>query len=129
MTYYRPVQHDFLAQDAIGESRLFSPPLAPFGITRAGDRPPRDTIASPVWFGGRPNARLYSVSHGRGLTQAQARVSAITAAVEGAVAEPTRPLVAAFGTPAEMKGRGRNLVPLRRLARCNVAAFNNRNQR
>ncbi|MDQ0396329.1 YcaO-like family protein [Labrys monachus] len=129
MTYYRPLQHGFFAQDAIGESAPFSPPLEPFGITRAGDLTSLDTIGIPVWFAVRPNARSLSVSHGAGLTPMQARVSAVMAAVEGAVAEQTRPLVAEFGTPAEMASRGRKLVPLRRLARCNFAAFDGRKQR
>jgi ribosomal protein S12 methylthiotransferase accessory factor len=129
MTYYRPLQHGFIAQDAIDENTPASPPLEPFGITRAGDLTNLDTIGIPVWFAVRPNARSFSVSHGRGLTHAQARTSALMAAAEAAVAEQTRPLVAEFGTPEEMTARGRTLVPLRRLARCSAASFNGRNQR
>ncbi|WP_413990188.1 YcaO-like family protein [Labrys okinawensis] len=101
----------------------FSPPLAPFGITRAGDLTDLDVIGIPVWFAVRPNSRTLSLSQGKGLTHEQARISAIMESVEGAVAEQTSQLVAEFGTPAEMTSRGKKLVPLDRLDRCDYAAF------
>jgi ribosomal protein S12 methylthiotransferase accessory factor len=107
----------------------FSPPLAPFGISRAGDITGLDIIGIPVWFATRPNARALSVSQGKGLTHEQARISAVMESIEGAVAEQTRPLVAEYGTPAEMEGRGRKLVPLQSISRCRPSFFDPRRPR
>lgn len=99
------------------------PPLAPFGITRAGDLTDLDIIGIPVWSATRPNARSVAVSQGKGLSHEQARISAIMEAVEGAVAEQTKLLIAEFGTPEEMTARGRRLVPLEGLARFRADAY------
>lgn len=105
------------------------PPLAPFGITRAGDLTDLDIIGLPVWSTARPNARSVAISQGKGLTHEQARISAIMEAVEGAVAEQTRVLIAEFGTPEEMAARNRHLMPLEDLARFRADAYDEAMQR
>lgn len=106
-----------------------SPPLAPFGITRASDLTDLDIIGIPVWSATRPNARSVAVSQGKGLSHEQARISAIMEAVEGAVAEQTKLLIAEFGRPEEMTARGRRLVPLEGLARFRADAYDEGMQR
>lgn len=105
------------------------PPFAPFGITRAGDVTGLDVIGIPVWFAVRPNSRSLSMSQGKGLTHEQARISAVMEAIEGAVAEQTGPLIAEYGTPDDMLVRGRQLVPLHLLARCNWSTFDGERKR
>jgi ribosomal protein S12 methylthiotransferase accessory factor len=115
--------------DAIGTDGTLSHLLAPFNITRFGDLTGLDTIGIPVWFAVRPNARSLSVSQGKGLTHAQARISAIMEGVEGAVAEQTRQIIARFGTPGEMEEGGCRLVPLEAIDRVRAETFDERRQR
>ncbi|PRH88928.1 hypothetical protein C5L14_06870 [Labrys okinawensis] len=110
-------------------SAFHHPPLAPFGITRVGDLTELDIVGIPVWSAARPNARSIAVSQGKGLTHEQARISAIMEAVEGAVAEQTKALIAEFGTAEEMAARGRCLVPLEGLARFRGEAYDEQTQR
>ncbi|WP_407520159.1 YcaO-like family protein [Methylobacterium oryzisoli] len=63
------------------------PHLPDLGVTRVGEITGLDRIGIPVWFAVRPNARTLSVSQGKGLTDAAARVSATMEAVELAHAE------------------------------------------
>lgn len=88
------------------------------GITRIGDLTGLDTVGIPVWFACRPNSRAISVSQGKGLTDVQARISAVMEAVEGAIAEQTTPLIAMTASVADMQARGHSLVPFERLQRC-----------
>ena len=99
------------------------PPLSPFGISRVGDLTDLDVIGIPVWFAVRPNSRCLAVSQGKGLTHDRARLSAVMEAIEGAVAEQTRPLIAEFGTPADLAGRSLRTVPLRSMVRCHFSEF------
>lgn len=108
------------------EKKIFDPPLAPYGITRAGDLTELDVIGLPVWFAVRPNSRTLSVSQGKGLTHQQARLSAIMEAIEGAVAQQTRPIISKFGTPAAVKASGASIVPLNEISRCKFASFDER---
>ncbi|WP_187829425.1 YcaO-like family protein [Labrys sp. KNU-23] len=105
------------------------PPLAPFGISRVGDLTDLDIIGIPVWFAVRPNSRCLAVSQGKGLNHERARLTAIMEAIEGAVAEQTRPLIAEFGTPAELAKRKLLAVPLRSLVRCHFSEFDPRRPR
>ena len=105
------------------------PPLAPFGIPRVGDLTDLDIIGIPVWFAARPNSRCLAVSQGKGLNHEKARLTAIMEAVEGAVAEQTRPLIAEFGTPSELAKRKLRTVPLRSLVRCHFSEFDPRRPR
>jgi ribosomal protein S12 methylthiotransferase accessory factor len=56
--------------------RRIQPLLRPAGITRLANITDLDWIGIPVWQAIHPNSRLYSVSQGKGLTHAQAQVSA-----------------------------------------------------
>ncbi len=70
-------------------------PLLPgLGITRLAKVTGLDRIGIPVWMAVRPNARNLSVSQGKGLTDGDARASAIMEATELCVAEaPWAPTV------------------------------------
>lgn len=97
--------------------------LAKLGITRVGDMTGLDTIGIPVWFASRPNSRTLSVSQGKGVTHAQARISAVMEAAESAVAERPEDIVVGFKTGREMAEAGRSVVPFDRLMRCNADHF------
>lgn len=99
------------------------PPLAPFGITRAGDVTDLDIIGIPVWISVRPNSRALTVSQGKGLTHQQARLSAVMESIEGAVSERTREIITQFGSWARLREEGQPLVPLERLDRCRFGVF------
>lgn len=92
--------------------------LEHFGITRVGDLTGLDTVGIPVWFACRPNSRGLAVSQGKGLSHAQARISAVMECIEGAVAEQTEPLIACTASLAEMQAEGKATVPLQAMRRC-----------
>lgn len=94
--------------------------LQRLGITRVGDITGLDTIGLPVWFATRPNSRGLSVSQGKGLTDAQARISAVMEAAESAIAERPEDLKLAVATCREMATRGRKIIPFERVMRCNA---------
>lgn len=89
-----------------------------FGITRVGDVTDLDIIGIPVWFACRPNSRCLSVSQGKALRADMARIGAIMEAIEGAVAEATKPLISEIGSIVSVVERGMPIVPLDQLARC-----------
>lgn len=95
--------------------------LEQFGITRVGDLTGLDRIGIPVWFACRPNSRGLSVSQGKGLSHAQARISAVMEAVEGAIAEQTGPLIERTGSIASMRKDGYAIIPLERMQRCRAS--------
>lgn len=95
--------------------------LAQFGITRVGDLTGLDRIGIPVWFASRPNSRGISVAQGKGLSHAQARISAVMECIEGAIAEQTRPLIACSASIECMRAAGKEVVPLARMQRCRSA--------
>lgn len=104
--------------DAEADAFLSRPDvLKTFGITRVGDVTGLDVIGVPVWFAARPNSRGLSVSQGKGLTDARARISAIMEAIEGAVAEDTQRHIRMFGSIRSMVDRRVPLVPFDRLPR------------
>ncbi|WP_374311029.1 YcaO-like family protein [Dongia sp.] len=92
--------------------------LQRLGITRVGDITGLDTIGLPVWFATRPNSRALSVSQGKGITEAKARLSAVMEAAETAIAERPEDLGLLFGTCQELRARGRYLLPFERIMRC-----------
>jgi ribosomal protein S12 methylthiotransferase accessory factor len=70
-----------------------TPHLASFGITRLADVTRLDELGVPVYCAIRPTARTVQVSNGKGLTVAQAKVSALMEAIELHHAENLRALV------------------------------------
>ncbi|MTI00380.1 YcaO-like family protein [Roseibium sp. RKSG952] len=95
--------------------------LQAFGISRLGDITGLDTLGIPVWFAVRPNARSLSVSQGKGLSEYQAKISAVMESIEGAVAEQTRQHVVNFASINDMERSGGAIVPLAELARVHAA--------
>jgi len=84
--------------------RRIRPRLRAAGITRLADVTGLDWIGVPVYQAIRPNSRTLSASQGKGLTRAQAQVSALMEALEGFHAEDIRrPRVRA--TVGSMRGR------------------------
>ena len=120
-----PLQEAFAVQ-----SDPFSPQfLRSFGITRLGEITGLDTIGIPVWFATRPNSRSLSVSQGKGVTDDQAKISAVMEAVECAVAEQPRQHVKEFATIEDMARQQRNVIPLYDLARVNSQQLDPTRQR
>ena len=102
------------------QSDPFSPQfLRSFGITRLGEITGLDTIGIPVWFATRPNSRSLSISQGKGVTDDQAKISAVMEAVECAVAEQPRQHVTEFATIEDMARQHRKVIPFFDLARVN----------
>jgi YcaO-like protein with predicted kinase domain len=67
--------------------RRIRPLLRPTGITRLANITGLDWIGIPVYQAIRPRSRLLAVSQGKGLTRAQAQVSALMESLEGFHAE------------------------------------------
>ncbi|WP_179875434.1 YcaO-like family protein [Sinorhizobium sp. BJ1] len=66
------------------------PYLAAFGVTRVARHTGLDKVGIPVWCAYTPNSRSIVVAQGKGLTDADARTSAVMEALERSVAgEPT----------------------------------------
>jgi YcaO-like protein with predicted kinase domain len=70
--------------------RRIGPLLPKAGITRLADVTALDVIGVPVYQAVRPNSRNLSVSQGKGLTQDQAKVSALMESLESFHAEEIR---------------------------------------
>jgi YcaO-like protein with predicted kinase domain len=81
---------------------------ARFGITRLADLTGLDTVGLPVWAAVRPGAWSLAQCQGKGMTDAQARISAVMEAVETSLAEQAADLAAdlavAQGPPPAMPG-------------------------
>jgi ribosomal protein S12 methylthiotransferase accessory factor len=91
---------------------------AALGITRLADLTGLDTIGLPVWSAVRPGAWSFCQSQGKGLTEAQARLSARMEACESALAETAYRLAVASGTAAELAARGHRVIDLRHCLSC-----------
>lgn len=113
-----PPNHGFFSDGWAEEAFLHR-----LGITRVGDLTGLDTIGIPVWFASRPNSRGLSVSQGKGLTEEQARISAVMEAAEGAIAERTEPIISHHCSIARATSEISNIVPLGGLQRCNAAVL------
>lgn len=100
------------------------PRLREFGITRVADVTGLDRIGLPVWIAVRPNARTLSVSQGKGLSDAAARVSAAMEALELAHAEQPR-LEIKYATAGEIAASGA-LVDLDALPKARHSVFGTR---
>lgn len=87
------------------------PLLSGFGITRIARHTGLDRTGIPVWCAYTPNARSIVVAQGKGLTDAEAKVSAVMEALERAVAgEPAVETIMA--TTRALRASGRTADPL-----------------
>lgn len=89
-----------------------------FGITRVGDLTGLDRIGLPVWFACRPNSCSLAVSQGKGMSDGQARITAVMEAIENAIAEESDPHVTERCTLEWLERKGRRAVPFDRMTRC-----------
>ncbi|OLP59302.1 hypothetical protein BJF93_04190 [Xaviernesmea oryzae] len=82
-----------------------SPYLQAYGITRVARHTGLDRIGIPVWCAYTPNAKSIVVAQGKGVTDEDARISAVMEAIERAVAcDPT--LSREQASQAELSARG-----------------------
>ncbi|WP_026283509.1 YcaO-like family protein [Rhizobium sp. 2MFCol3.1] len=87
------------------------PLLQRFGITRIARHTGLDHIGVPVWCAYAPNARSAVIAQGKGLSDEDAKVSAVMEALERAVA--SRPAVPSFdATARQLQERGHRLATL-----------------
>ncbi len=87
------------------------PYLAAFGVTRVARHTGLDKVGIPVWCAYTPNSRSIVVAQGKGLTDADARISAVMEALERAVAgEPAVETVVA--TADDLSACGQAVDPL-----------------
>ncbi|MCA1490903.1 YcaO-like family protein [Ensifer alkalisoli] len=90
------------------------PYLGVFGVTRVARHTGLDRVGIPIWCAYTPNSRSIVVAQGKGLTDADARISAVMEALERAVAgEPAVETVMA--TADELSASGRGVDPLNAL--------------
>ncbi len=88
-----------------------TPFLAQFGVTRVARHTGLDHIGIPVWCAYAPNAPSAVVAQGKGLSDDDAKVSAIMEALERAVA--SRPTVSTFrATVRELQAKGHQVTTL-----------------
>lgn len=80
-----PIYSDRICSPEETLSRV-TPFLPRYGITRVSRLTGLDTIGVPVWSAVSPNARSIVIHHGKGITDADARVSATMEALERAIA-------------------------------------------
>jgi ribosomal protein S12 methylthiotransferase accessory factor len=92
--------------------------LVDFGVSRMADLTGLDRIGLPVWSMVRPAARSVSVTQGKGLTDRQARVSALMEAAETALAETAERCVAMTGTAKGVEVEGHQTVDLSHTFKC-----------
>ncbi|WP_257235034.1 YcaO-like family protein [Pleomorphomonas sp. JP5] len=87
------------------------PALAEHGITRIAKVTGLDRIGIPVWNAMRPNARALSVHQGKGISDVDAKASAVMEALERACAErPSLPV--RFASAEELSQAGERCDPL-----------------
>lgn len=87
------------------------PCLSVFGVTRVARHTGLDKVGIPVWCAYTPNARSIVVAQGKGLTDADARISAVMEALERAVAgEPAVETVMATADELSASGRAVDLL-------------------
>lgn len=90
-------------------------PLLPsFGITRVSRLTGLDRIGIPVWNAVAPNARAIVIGQGKGLTDADARVSAAMEAIERTVAGCPS-IAVTTASRADLRSRGLEALPLNQL--------------
>ncbi|WP_183898838.1 YcaO-like family protein [Rhizobium metallidurans] len=91
-----------------------TPLLGRFGITRVARHTGLDHVGIPVWCAYAPNARSAVIAQGKGLSDEDAKVSAVMEALERAVA--SRPAVSSFRTTArDLQEQGHRFTTLKEL--------------
>ena len=81
------------------------PLLTRFGITRVARHTGLDDIGIPVWCAYTPNSRSIVIAQGKGMTDLDAKASAVMEALERAVAgEPSVKLVHGSASGLQAKG-------------------------
>ena len=85
--------------------RRISPVLKEFGITRLAKQTNLDHTGIPVWSAIRPNSKSLAVNQGKGLSEIDAKVSAMMEAVERATAEAP-PLCGKTASFSELEKQG-----------------------
>lgn len=88
-----------------------TPALAEHGVTRIAKVTGLDRIGIPVWNALRPNARALSVHQGKGITDIDAKASAVMEALERACAEQPR-LPVRMASADELLKAGEQCDPL-----------------
>ncbi|MFP5078057.1 YcaO-like family protein [Rhizobium sp. YIM 134829] len=76
----------YRSRDPAETVSMMTPHLAALGITRVGCQTGLDRLGIPVWFAVTPNARAIAIAQGKGVTDDDARASAVMEAVERAIA-------------------------------------------
>jgi ribosomal protein S12 methylthiotransferase accessory factor len=91
-----------------------APLLERFGITRIARHTGLDHIGIPVWCAYAPNARSAVIAQGKGLSDEDAKVSAVMEALERAVA--SRPALSSFhATARQLQKEGQQVTTLQSL--------------
>ncbi|MCB1518833.1 MAG: YcaO-like family protein [Hyphomicrobiaceae bacterium] len=80
-------QYSDRARSPLQTYELVRPYFDQFGITRVADQTALDRLGVPVFAAIRPNALSLSMSQGKGITDDDARISAVMEAIEVAIAE------------------------------------------
>ncbi|MDB5525027.1 MAG: hypothetical protein JWM58_2790 [Rhizobium sp.] len=88
-----------------------SPLLARYGVTRVARQTGLDRLGIPVWSAIRPNSLSLAVNQGKGIDDADARISAVMEAFERAVAGAPQ-IAAHTASLAGMQAAGRAVDPL-----------------
>lgn len=79
-----------------------SPLFRRYGVTRVARQTGLDRVGIPVWSAIRPNSLSLAINQGKGIGDADARISAVMEALERAVAgEPE--IISRIATPAQMR--------------------------
>lgn len=117
---YRTGTHRMVSPDET--LRRVAPLLAPAGITRIANLTGLDRVGIPVVSVMRPNARSLSVSQGKGISLAAAKVSGVMEAIESFHAEhidhPLR-----LASHRDMASRGYRIADVERLPRIRDGRF------
>ncbi len=108
---FEPPSYSDRVMSACETLSRITPFLAQFGVTRVARHTGLDHIGIPVWCAYVPNAPSAVVAQGKGLSDDDARVSAVMEALERAVA--SRPAVSTLrATARELQDQGRRLTTL-----------------
>lgn len=88
------------------------------GVTRLAGLTGLDRLSVPVWSCIRPGSKSLATSFGKGLSSAQAQLTAVMEAMESAWAEDCAAHEVRRASMTEVLAEGRKVVPLQALSRC-----------